>query len=348
MLIERFKENPLITPEDVPPSRPDLEVVCAFNAGATIYNDQVLLLLRVAERPKQKSPDEETAPIYNPETSNIDYLKVKHTDPELEIVDSRVFRYKQNTYLTSLSHLRIARSKNGRDFVIDAQPAVFPCEDYETFGLEDPHITKFDDEYLITYKAVSKYGICTALLKTKDFQTFQRQGIIFCPENLDVIIFPEKINGQFYTFTRPVPKHIGPLAIWLATSPDAIHWGQNKMLLAPREGKFDSGRVGASCVPIKTDHGWLEIYHGADQNQKYCLAAVLLDSNDPSKIIARSDEPIIQPEADYEVTGFFGNVIFSCGAVTDANGLITIYYGAADKVTAAATTTIDKIINHLK
>jgi len=113
MLVERFAENPLITPADVVPSRADYEVVGAFNAAATVYNDEILLLLRVAERPKDKADDEELAPILDPETGQINPLRIKHGDGDLEILDSRVFNYKGKMYLTSISHLRLARSKDG-------------------------------------------------------------------------------------------------------------------------------------------------------------------------------------------------------------------------------------------
>ncbi len=348
MLVNRFDANPLITPADVPPSRDDYEVVGSFNPGVTTFNGQTLLLLRVAERPKDKADGEEIAPILNPKTGKLRHFKVKHDQYDLVIPDSRSFTYQGRMYLTSISHLRLARSDDGVHFDIDPTPAVFPETIYETFGLEDPRISRIGDDFYITYKVVSEHGIATGLLKTRDFQNFERQGIIFCPENIDVVIFPERINGKFYALTRPVPKHIGLPAIWLASSEDGIRWGNYWPLIAPRLGNFDGGKVGAGCVPIKTDRGWLEIYHGADANDRYSLAAALLDPDDPSKIIARSKEPLMQPEADYETRGFYGNVIFSCGAVVDDKGVVTIYYGAADEYTAAATTTIDKIFDTLE
>jgi len=348
MLIERLPENPLITPADIPPSRPDYDVAGAFNAGATVYNNQTLLLLRIAERPKDTTGEEEVAPILNPQTKQIGLLRVKRTDPDYKPGDSRVFYYKNKMYLTSISHLRIARSNDGIHFDIDPTPAVFPETDYETFGLEDPRITQIADEFFIAYKVVSEYGICTGLLKTTDFKQFDRHGIIFCPENIDVVIFPEKINGRFYALTRPVPTHIGPRGIWIASSDDAVNWGNHKPLILPTPGRFDASKTGASCVPIKTEHGWLEIYHGSDENDKYSLAAALLDINDPSKIITRSKRPLMQPEADYETKGFYGNVVFSCGAITKSDGSVIIYYGASDESTAAAATTINKIMSTME
>lgn len=348
MLIERFDENPLIVPADIGPTRQDFEVVCAFNPGVARYNDETVLLLRVAQRPSDKRPDEEVAPIYNIQTGDIDLLRVSHSDPAFEQIDSRIFRYKGQMYLTSISHLQLARSKDGKNFQIDTGPTIFPAGAYETYGLEDARITQIQDEYLITCKAVSANGICTALFKTSDFKNFQRFGIIFFPEATNVVIFPEKIDGLFYAFIRPIPFHMGPLAIWTVSSPDLLHWGRCKISVCPRANMFDSKRVGASCVPIRTEHGWLEIYHGANAENRYALAAVLLDLTDPSKEIARSSRPILQPEAEYEKSGFFADVVFSGGAIAQPDGKITIYYGAADTSTAGAQTSINEILSTLE
>lgn len=347
MLIERFSGNPIIKPCDVPPSRDDYEVVGAFNPAATMFNDEILLLLRVAERPKDKNPDEQVAPILNADTGKVEHFRVKNDDPNItDIPDSRSFYYKDEMFLTSISHLRIARSSDGFSFTVDPIPAVFPKMAYETFGLEDPRITKIDDLYHITYKVVSDKGICTGLLTTEDFAHFNRHGIIFCPENIDVVLFPERIAGKYWALTRPVPRYIGPRGIWIASSPDGIHWGQHQPLVMPREGMFDGGKTGGSCVPIKTDEGWLEIYHGSDMDDKYCLAAVLLDSQNPSKVIARAKTPLMEPAAAYELQGFYGNVVFSCGAVEKDNSIL-IYYGASDEFTAVAKTSISRIMSTL-
>jgi len=343
MPVERLAENPIIRPQDVPPSRPEYEVVGAFNPAAVIYKDEVLLLLRVAERPKDKSPDEQVAPILNPGTGEIKYFRVANNDPNItDIPDSRSFYYQGKMFLTSISHLRLAHSKDGVHFKVDTAPAVFPSKAYETFGLEDPRITPIEDRFYISYKVVSENGICTGLLTTDDFKQFQRHGIIFCPENIDVVLFPEKVGGKFWALTRPVPRYLGPRAIWIASSPDAIHWGAHAPLVLPRPGLFDGGKTGGSCVPIRTPQGWLEIYHGSDKEDRYSLAAVLLDLKDPTKVLARSSKPLMEPTADYELRGFYGNVVFACGAI-EKDGFIWIYYGAADEYTACAKMTLEDI-----
>ena len=221
--------------------------------AATIFNDEILLLLRVAERPKDKNPDEQVAPILNPETGRIEHFRVKNDDPNItDIPDARSFYYKGEMFLTSISHLRIARSTDGIHFTIDPTPAVFPEMPYETFGLEDPRITKIDDLYHITYKVVSDKGICTGLLTTEDFTHFNRKGIIFCPENIDVVLFPELIDGKYWALTRPVPRYIGPRGIWIASSPDGIHWGQHQPLVHHRDGNRGPGRHHHGRLPFLT------------------------------------------------------------------------------------------------
>ncbi|MBE0534361.1 MAG: glycoside hydrolase family 130 protein [Phycisphaerae bacterium] len=349
MLVDRFDENPLIKPVDVPASRPDYEVVGAFNPGAIVYRGQTLLLLRVAERPKDKAEDEQVAPIFNPDTGRVDHFRVKNNDPRItDIPDSRSFYVDDMMFLTSISHLRLARSVDGIHFDVATAPAMFPATWSETFGLEDPRITPIDGRHYITYKSVSDKGICTSLAVTDDFVEYRRLGMIFCPENIDVVLFPEKIGGLYWALTRPVPRYIGPRGIWISSSPDLIHWGGHLPLLLPQPGTFHDGKTGGSCVPIKTDRGWLVIYHGSDWMDRYTLAAALLDLEDPRKVVARPQEPLMEPEAEYEVKGFYGNVVFSCGATSDEEGNITIYYGASDEYTAGAVTTVKKVMQTLE
>ena len=294
MIVERAVQNPIITPADVAPSRAGYKVVGAFNAGAIAFDDEILLLLRVAECPEDTASEECVAPIYDPASREIRCVRVSKDDSEVKVNDSRSFTYRGNLLLTSISHLRLARSRDGIHFDIAPSPAVFPETDYETYGLEDPRITFIrGDAYYIAYKAVSESGICAALLRTTDFVRFERMGRMLCPENIDVALFPERIGDYYYALTRPVPFYIGPRGVWLARSPDLIHWGGHAPLVPPRPGGFDGGKTGGSCVPIKTKDGWLEIYHGSDEDDRYSLAVVLLDLNDPYRVIARSKSPIL-------------------------------------------------------
>jgi predicted GH43/DUF377 family glycosyl hydrolase len=331
MSIFRSPHNPIIEAKDVKPSKEDYEVIGVFNAGVTHFEDQVVLLFRVAERPISAHPDMVLTGVYDVDRSDIVLKEFPKNDPENDFSDPRLIIRPTETYLTSISHLRLSRSTDGINFDIEEAPALGPANDVETFGIEDPRISLIDGTYYITYVAVCPHGVTTCLASTKDFESFQRHGIIFCPENKDVLLFPERIGGKYYALHRPVSPLFKRQDIWIAESPDMICWGNHRPLLAPDEDCWDRVRVGASAVPFKIDGGWLEIYHGVGLDKRYCLGAVLLDSDRPGKVIARAKKPIFEPQTDYEISGFFGNVIFTCGLLFEEDKL-KIYYGAADTV----------------
>jgi predicted GH43/DUF377 family glycosyl hydrolase len=183
-------------------------------------------------------------------------------------------------------------------------------------------------------------------MHTRDWKTFDRKGMIFPAHNKDSAFFESQINEKYYALHRPSSPELGGNYIWLAESPDKIHWGNHQIIAKSRPGKWDSARVGAGASPIKTAKGWLEIYHGADENHRYCLGALLLDLHNPAQVIARSEEPIMEPVADYEKTGFFGNVVFTNGHITEGDK-VTIYYGASDEVVCGASFSIKQILSSL-
>jgi predicted GH43/DUF377 family glycosyl hydrolase len=347
MPVYRSPMNPIIQPKDIPPFIKDYEVIGVFNAGVMRYGDEILLLLRVAERPLQKDPKYYLVPFYDVENNKMDVNRLERGAPGYDFSDSRGISTPTGSLLTSISYLRIARSKDGIHFTIDDRPALFPENQYEIYGIEDCRITRIDDTYYINYSAVSNLGITTCLASTKDFALIQREGVIFQPDSKNIVIFPRKINGKYYALHRPSSSNFGKPSIWIAESPDLLCWGNHRFVMGCREGMWDEGRTGASCVPILLEEGWLEIYHGADKQNRYCLGAVLLDRDQPWRVIARSKRPIMEPEAPYEVEGFFGNVIFSCGALYE-EGKVKIYYGAADTSMCYAEIGLDEIMNSLE
>ncbi|TJY41302.1 glycosidase [Cohnella pontilimi] len=350
MNIYRYEENPLITPEDVKPFHEGFEVIGAFNAGIAKYKDEILMLLRVAERPRSEQPNIVKAPIYNPATQAVDLVEFRTDDVRYDFSDPRVIRDVTQSagfaYLTSLSYIRIARSKDGRRFTIDDKPFVYPSNPLEAFGVEDPRVTQIGDTYYIYFSVVSPVGIGESMVSTQDFVKVTHHGMIFCPDNKDVLIFPEKINGKYYALHRPTVKSIGSPEIWIAESDNLLHWGNHKHLLGLREGMWDGGRIGGGAVPFRTDKGWLELYHGATKEHRYCMGAVLLDLNDPSNVLARSGKPILEPDAGYEKNGFFGDVVFSCGALVEGD-VVKIYYGVADTSMACAELSLQEIMDGL-
>lgn len=310
MKVYRYENNPIITPHDVKPHREGFEVIGAFNAAVTRYKDKVIMLLRVAERPINSNPDIVKVPLYNTNTNNLDIIELNKNDERYDFSDPRIIKdnIKKDgsfKYLTSISYIRIARSdEGGKYFTVDEEPFIYPSNELQAFGLEDPRITLIENTYYIYFSAVSSVGVGEAMVKTKNFKDVEQCGMIFAPENKDVVIFPERINDKYYALNRPVPKSTGNPQIWIAESNNLIYWGNHKYLLGLRDEKWDNGRIGGGAVPIKTEIGWLELYHGATKDDRYCIGAVLLDLNDPSIIVARSDTPILEPEADYEVNGF--------------------------------------------
>ncbi|MGZ4132363.1 MAG: glycoside hydrolase family 130 protein [Actinomycetota bacterium] len=280
--------------------------------------------------------------------------------PGIDLSDPRTIRYRAaaggftrgtdefTDYLSHISHLRVARSKDGIRFEIEPHAAVASEDTLEEYGVEDPRITCIDGIFHISYVAVSRLGIVTRRLTTTDFKTFDRFGTLLGPDHKDVVLFPEKIDGMYQAFTRPMPGSFGRvLAIWLAESDDLIHWGNHRPVALPRSGHWDEMRVGASLVPMRIDGGWLAIYHGADRNNRYGVGALLLDAGDPSKVLARTDKPLMVPQTEYERDGFLHDVVFPTGHAELGNGRIRIYYGAADTYTAAADVDLDEVLGAL-
>lgn len=347
MRVFRSPDNPLIGPNDVKPSRDDFEVIGVFNAGVTRYGNEIILLLRVAERPINHDPEIILTAIYDIMSDEFIQEKFATNNPENDYRDPRLIITPEQTYLTSISHLRLARSVDGINFDIEGAPSILPANEYETFGIEDPRITLLEGTYYISYVGVCPIGVTTCLISTQDFNSFEHHGIICCPDNKDVVLFPEKIEGKYYSLHRPVSILFEKQHIWIAESTDLICWGNHRHFMGPRPCYWDEVKIGAGAVPIRVKQGWLEIYHGVDLNNVYNLGAVLLDSQEPWKIVARSEKPILEPQRDYECSGFFGNVVFSCGLLCEDDKL-KIYYGAADTSICYAELSLDQTIQSLK
>ncbi len=243
-----------------------------------------------------------------------------------------------------------AHSGDGYHFVVDKTPCLFPSEKepfktYEARGVEDPRIMQVEGVYYVMYTAYSQYGPRIALAKTEDFEEYKRVALVSAPGNKDGVLFPEKINGKYARLDRPITNGIGN--IWISFSDDLVYWGGSKLIAEIRRDYWDSFRIGASVPPIKTDQGWLEIYHGVkmtDSGPIYRLGAFLLDYEDVSKMLGRSDIPILSPREPYERIGDVNNVVFSCGAVVEPDGEIKVYYGAADTCICLARATVQELV----
>ena len=344
-LAKRFPENPLLLPKDVKPSADGLQVISLLNPGVFQYNGKTWLLVRVAERIGQKE-GVLNFPVINA-TGNTEIIEVPLNDPDLIATDARVIRYRGLDYLTTISHLRLMSSSDGIHFSEpDSHASVFGSGYLERFGIEDCRVSQIDRTYYLTYTAVSDSGVGVGLRTTNDWINFEFKGMIFPPHNKDCAIFEGKINGKFYALHRPSSVEVGGNYIWLAESNDGVQWGNHQCLIKSRPGLWDSSRVGAGAAPIKTERGWLSVYHGANSENQYCLGAFLMDLIDPSKVLARTIEPIMVPTEAYELSGFFGYVVFTNGHIVNGDEL-TIYYGAADEFVCGAKFSILQIFSAL-
>ncbi len=253
--------------------------------------------------------------------------------------------------LQGYSFFALARSKDGFRFTVDEKPVMTPLTEgpfaqYETKGIEDPRATCIDGTWYIVYTPVGNLGPRVAIAKTTDHVNYERIAIASEPGNKDGILFPRKINGRYVRFDRPIGKGRGSL--WVSYSPDLIYWGDSEIVMTPRSGHWDDYRIGASTPPIETPEGWLEIYHGVKMTSSgpiYRAGVVLLDIDDPSKVITRGKSPILSPREKYERIGDVPNVCFPCGAVLSRDNQMIVYYGAADTSICIATTTIDSLLS---
>jgi len=253
---------------------------------------------------------------------------------------------------TGRSIIGIAESRDGFNFKVRPEPFMVPAKEapfseYEAYGVEDPRITPLDGAYYITYSAYSKHGVRIGLARTVDFQSVERIAFITQADYRNTVIFPEKINGRYVKLDRP-HSDISPWAIWVSFSPDLRHWGDSQLVMKPITYHWDEMKIGPGAPPIRTDAGWLSIYHGVFPTMDgsvYRLGVALHKLDDPAQIIAVGDRWILQPEDPWELTGYVHNVVFTCGAVPEDDGTLKLYWGGADKVMCAGTAVIEELVD---
>lgn len=250
------------------------------------------------------------------------------------------------------SHLTLAFSRDGYHFDVQDRPWVVcpkegPFARYECYGLEDPRITRIGDTYYIVYTAFGPHGPRVAIGETRDFREFRRISLATEVDNKDAVLFPEKIGGSYVMLDRPGGMGGRAGSIWITYSHDLIHWGRARVVLDPRSG-WGNSKLGASTPPIRTDEGWLVIYHGVrvtGSGRLYRVGAMMLDLEDPSRVLGFSPHFIFGPEKDYERTGDVPNVVFPCGQVLEPDGTLKMYYGAADTCIGLAEAPLADVVH---
>lgn len=273
-------------------------------------------------------------------------------------------------------YMGLAESTDGFHFErVSDEPVLPPSEDgFDAGCVEDARIVRLGEWFYVTY-AARAFPPCafwagkrrksipaetptwtrnwtrTGLARSKDLRTFERLGPITGDDvdDRDVIIFPEKVNGRYVMLRRPqqwVGEEYGTdvPGIWIAWSDDLLHWEDNE-LIATARFPWEGQKVGGSTPPIKTDDGWLMLYHGVG-GDTYRVGVMMLDREDPRRIIARAPDFIMEPEAEFEKEGIVKNVVFPCGNVVIGDEIF-VYYGGADTVCCVATAKLRDLVEYV-
>jgi predicted GH43/DUF377 family glycosyl hydrolase len=253
------------------------------------------------------------------------------------------------------SHLACARSPDGvSNWVVDLEPSLAYDGSHpeEEWGLEDPRVTYVAelDRWIITYTAFGPGGPGISLAQTDDFRSFERLGLAMTPEDKNGVLLPRRVGGDWVLFHRPTSVHGAD--IWLSRSPDFKRWGTPERVLYRRPGGWwDSARTGMGPPPLETEHGWLVVYHGVRETVAgglYRAGLALLDLENPARLLRRSPEWVLGPQALLEITGDVPNVVFPCGMVHEPEtDRLLLYYGAADTRIGLATADRAQVLEYL-
>ena len=250
------------------------------------------------------------------------------------------------------SILGLAESDDGYHFRVRPEPFMVPAvegpsAEYEEFGVEDCRVAALEGWYWLTYSAYSRHGVRIGLARTRDFESVERVAMISQCDMRNVVLFPERIGGQYVRLDRP-HSDISRWSIWSSSSPDLVHWGQSRLIIRPTPYHWDEDKIGPGATPIRTPWGWLSIYHGVFSTMSggiYRLGVALHDLADPARVLGVADDWILQPTDPWEVTGYVSNVVFTCGAIAEDDGTLKLYWGGADSVMCVGTANIQQLVD---
>jgi beta-1,4-mannooligosaccharide/beta-1,4-mannosyl-N-acetylglucosamine phosphorylase len=256
--------------------------------------------------------------------------------------------------------LGLATSDDGIRWKVAPKPC-FVLHTEEILRCYDPRLTVIEGRVYMCFAMDTRHGICGGIAVTDDFDTFQVLHTTV-PDNRNMVLFPEKINGTYVRLERPFPVYgrggKNRFDIWLSRSPNFRYWGDCALLLAVEKVPFANDKIGPAAPPIRTRKGWLTTFHAVDIDEtrgkngwedrwtkRYTTGLMLLDLHDPSKVIGLCRTPLLQPQAPYETSGGLrNNVIFPGGMILEDSGEIKLYYGAADTVECLATAHVDDLL----
>ena len=243
----------------------------------------------------------------------------------------------------------VATSPDGVRFAVQREAQGFQLDDYPYVhheGVFDTRVTPLEGTYYVTYNVASRLGGRIMLVRTDDFRTFERVGFIAGPDHRNCALFPERIGGDYARLERPNVADAGD--IYISYSPDLVHWGRTELLLERNDRYWSSAKVGPGAPPIRTDEGWLVLYHGARKGMNgytYHAGCMLLDIHDPRRIRGKLSAPVLSPETAYERTGITPNVTFPVAAILQDDGdSLFVYYGAADTSMCLGTISLNELV----
>lgn len=317
-VIKRYSGNPILTASDIP-----YEATLVFNAGVTKYQGKYVMLFRD------------------------DFGTSEKEFPG---------KWFEGT------HIGLALSDDGINWKVEKKPVV-NHKDVETDEVKryyDPRLTVIDDELYICFAVDTAHGILGGIGKVIDLERIEPISFTL-PDNRNMVLFPEKIGGMYTRLERPFPiysRGMDRFDIWCSQSPDLKFWGNSKLLLGVENVPYANDKIGPAAPPVKTEKGWLTTFHAVDKDitrekngweakwaKRYTAGIMLLDLEDPTKVIGMSKIPLISPETCYEVdSGFRQNVIFPGGMILEDNSEVKIYYGASDTVECLATADVNDLL----
>ncbi len=321
-IIKRHPLNPVLSAKNIP-----YPASLVFNAGVCKYQGKYLMIFRND---------------YGHDKASFQNLKIKPGD--------------KCPFETNLG---LAISNDGINWEVHDSP-FWKWETKEIHRVYDPRLTVIDDELFICFAIDSNHGIRGGIGKIHDLTEVEILHISV-PDNRNMVLFPEKINNNYYRLERPFPVYSrggkDRFDLWAGASPDLKYWGDFQLVLGVEDVSFANDKIGPAAPPVKTTEGWLTTFHavyidpyknlgGWEQTwyKQYVAGIMLLDLDNPAKVTGIYDQPLLSPQTVYECAGFRNNVIFPGGMIMEDNGEVKIFYGAADAVVAMATAHVDDLL----
>lgn len=380
-MIKIKKDLVLIKPKHVIPTSKKLEVIGTINPGAArLPNGDIALYVRVIEKLIQ---DEDEKHYFSPRMvgkHEFNMILDKFKKEEVIQKNSLDIVFKDYTKrLNFISHIKkVILDPSGIKIKnIEQEPIIYGLSWDGELGIEDPRITKMKDHYLMTYVSLAQEtNISTSMAISNDCENWYRRGLIFREQNKDVVLFPQTIKERYVAINRPEGSfEFTSPHMWMSFSTDLHLWGHSRSIILSKRGSWDSGRIGAGPPPLKTEKGWLLLYHSVLQKDippndflfnkikklfgfeteptsryVYVVGAALFDLDNPRKILAKTKDPLIFPKKSYE-KGILENkdVVFPTGLVEDLNGKdLLLYSGGGDVVTSVKKISLGEIFNKLE